>query len=314
MDARLRPYLTFDYDNFPWCNEQGMKANINSGKQLTRREEMTQEYFDELVWLLVAQMDSEYVGAYGYVPLQELAIRFDPDETRHVPQMVRDEFMHGDRINDVLNLLGFDARKWKTDHERGYSFRLPIDSSLHVAEELNGGRLTDDFRVNIFYYPIVVPNSSTYQQDLLSWINFTIFQFLQDRGAGEQLRDTLTSSFLPWAKENTKTMREENRHIRHGDIWMMELFRQFPDLTQKQFDLWWPRSLATFGRPQSKRNDLWRKLGLKHRTNIEVVCAFLGRGEEPVGIYRANEEVGLKIPSLEETLEFWRDGSFLNTI
>lgn len=298
MDAKLRPYVTFDYDGFEWADERYVMHKILAFGRLTTREEMTREYYDELVWLLVAQMDSEYVGAYGYMPIVYIAPQFAARELKDVPSIVHDEFTHGTRIRDVLNMIGFDADRWVEDHQPEYSFRLKL------GEKLPAKRPTEDFRVNIFYYDLVVPGN-----DLRTWINFGIFQFLQDRGAGEQLRDTLNSSFAPWARENGKTMSEENKHIRHGDIWMARLFTSYPKFVQQQFDLWWPRSLGTFGRPVSPRNDLWRKLGLKRRTNEEVLRAFLDRTDAPLGLQAANKTVGLKIWTTKEALEMWRAGT-----
>jgi len=303
IDEKLRPYLRFDYDDFVWAAEDETMDNIESGKGMYSIVEMTQEYYDELIWLLVAQMDSEYVGAYGYMPITFVAPQFAARELKDVPSIVHDEFTHGNRIRDVLNAIDFDADRWVEDRQHEYSVRLA------PWENMPRQRRTEDFRVNIFYYDLITPGDP-----LRTWINFAIFQFLQDRGAGEQIRDTLRSSFAPWAHENGKTMREENKHIRHGDMWIARLFEERPELVQQQFDLWWPRSLATFGRPESKRNDLWRKLGLKQRTNEEVLRAFLDRTEEPVGLQIANESVGLKIPSTKEALAMWRAGEFLKNI
>ncbi|MBI3420494.1 MAG: phenylacetate-CoA oxygenase subunit PaaI [Candidatus Sungbacteria bacterium] len=243
-------------------------------------------------------MDSEYVGAYGYMPIVYIAPQFAARELKDVPAIVHDEFTHGTRIRDVLNMIGFDADRWVENHQHDYSFRI------RQGEKLSAKRPTMDFRVNIFYYDLVVPKN-----ELMTWINFGLFQFLQDRGAGEQLRDTLDSSFAPWARENGKTMSEENKHIRHGDMWMARLFQNYPEFIQQQFDLWWPRSLATFGRPESRHNDLWRKLGLKRRTNEEVVRAFLDRSEAPFGLQIANQTVGLEILTTEEVLTMWRQST-----
>lgn len=314
IDPRLKPYLTFDYDNFVWAAEDETMEMVRKDQKITSIVEMTQEYFDELVWLLVAQMDSEYVGAYGYMPITYIAPSFAAHELKDVPAIVHDEFTHGNRIRGILNDVGFDADHWVEDRQSEYSFRIRSDGKLKELEKEKGGRLTEDFRVDIFYYDLVPISSRPEVNQLIAWINFGIFQFFQDRGAGEQLRDTLESSFGPWAEVNRRTISEENKHIHHGDTWMAKLFKECPELVQQQFDLWWPRTLATFGKPESKRNDLWRKLGLKRRTNEEVVREFLDRGERPVGLNIANEEVGLKIPSTQETLEMWREGRHLEYI
>jgi 1,2-phenylacetyl-CoA epoxidase catalytic subunit len=97
-------------------------------------------------------------------------------------------------------------------------------------------------------------------------------------------------------------------------MWMARLFHSYPEFVQRQFDLWWPRSLATFGRPESPRNDLWRKLGLKRRNNEQVVNAFLNRSEAPLGLKIANFDIHLMIPPTDQALQMWREGKFLENI
>jgi len=124
IDPKLRPYLTFDYENEVWADEEEMMEKINSGRQLTSREEMTQEYFNELVFLLVSQMDSEYVGAYGYMPITYISPKVAASELASVSRIVHEEFKHGDRIRDILIDVDFDANKWIEDHWEEYGSRL----------------------------------------------------------------------------------------------------------------------------------------------------------------------------------------------
>lgn len=307
IDPKLRPYLTFDYENISWMPDESMMGIINAGLKLTIRQEMSKEYFDELVWLLVAQMDSEYVGAYGYMPVAYISPKVAARELESVSRIVHEETKHGDRVRDILSSIGFDADRWIEDHWEKYDWRLGHGQKLTLK------RPTSDFRLNIFYYPIVSrdPNLSEERNQLLTLINFGVFQLDQDRGAGEQLRDTLHSSFKPWADANMRTMSEENFHIDHGDKWLAKLFGEYPDLVQQQFDVWWPRVLAAFGRPQSTRNDLWRKFGLKHRTNEEVLREFLDRTEHPAGLQWACKKIGLVVPSTEAAIEAWIRGDHL---
>lgn len=306
----MRPYLTFDPDEFKWAQEAEMIEKIWVFLKLNDKTEMTRQYFDELVWLLVSQMDSEYAGAYGYMPITYICPRVGAHELESVSRIVHEETKHGERIQDILNNIGFDADRWVQDHWEQYHWRL------QEGEKLSRGRPTRDLRLNIFYYDIVSrnPDLDEMSNQRVTVTNFGVFQVDQDRGAGEQLRDTLDSSFLPWAEANKRTMSEENFHINHGDKWLKKLFNEYPDLVERQFDIWWPRVLATFGRPESKRNELWRKFGLKRRTNEKVLRAFLDRAEHPVGLQIAAREIGLKIRSTEQIIEMWRKGDYLNDI
>lgn len=281
-------------DEFSWASEEEMMAKITARKPIRRREEMTEDYYNELLFLLKANFDSEVVGAIGYrnMPTIATAIWYDEQETAEVTKIFADEHLHGARLSSVLKGLGFDVRAWMRKHHDVYPFRLPAGVEL-----ASGERPTTDSRVNIFYYPL----ESEADQMWDSWINLSLFQFLQDRGAGEQLRDVERASFQPWALAVRKIQREERMHIAHGDKSLRKLMRDGDLLMQARvqelFDLWWPRVVRTFGRPGSARNEKWCRYGLKHRTNEETFCAFV------VSVHKANENIGLVIPPIGESMQ-----------
>ena len=48
--------------------EQEMMAQIETGQPLEKPAEMTDEYKQHLMHLMLMQADSELAGAYGYIP------------------------------------------------------------------------------------------------------------------------------------------------------------------------------------------------------------------------------------------------------
>jgi ring-1,2-phenylacetyl-CoA epoxidase subunit PaaA len=103
-----------------------------------------------------------------------------------------------------------------------------------------------------------------------------MFNFLMDRGAGHQLEDVKQSTYGPWRREIDRIFKEELTHVAHGDYWVKRLAlgpKTKPDI-QGALDRWWPRVMAIFGRPGSKKNLRYRALGLKIRDNHQVRIDF----------------------------------------
>jgi ring-1,2-phenylacetyl-CoA epoxidase subunit PaaA len=81
-------------------------------------------------------------------------------------------------------------------------------------------------------------------------------------------------------------------HVNHGDTWVHRLAAN-PDTraeVQAALNKWYPRTMNIFGRPNSAKNKIYRKLGLKMRDNEEVRQAF------KADIERALQGTGLTLP------------------
>ena len=235
--------------------EQEMMAKIAAEQTIEKPEEMTPEYREHLMHLMLMQADSELSGGYGYVPwiMQAPTV----EEKLVVAHIVKDEIRHAKAMYGLLADLGFDVPAHMGD--QNLAFRLePGDADIGTE------RLKTDKRVNIFYYPIE------------TWTDFIMFNFCMDRGAGHQLEDTLTCSYGPWRRTVEGIFREEVVHIGHGETWVRRLAESASsrDECQETLDKWYLRTMNIFGRPGSSRNALYRKLGLKRRDNGEVRQAF----------------------------------------
>lgn len=244
---------------------------IQNGRKVEAHDEMSEEYREALVNLMMQQADSELSGAYGYVPWIEKAPSIH--EKLLVAQIVKDEINHAYRMNRLLAELGIDVDQRINQLE--LDMRLE-DSNADIGTE----RKAQDKRVNIFYYTID------------TWTDFIMFNFCMDRGAGHQLEDAKHCSYAPWARTIDGIFKEEMMHVNHGDTWVRRLAAdpETKDEVQEALNKWYPRTMNIFGRPNSSSNKRYCKLGLKHRDNEEVRQAF------KADIEKAIEGTGLTLP------------------
>ena len=141
---------------------------------------MTPDYRDNLVHLMTMQADSELSGGYGYVPWITKAPTVE--EKHVVAQIVKDELRHAAVMYGLLADLGFDVDSHVRRHDETLTMRIDADADIGTK------RITEDKRVNIFYYPID------------TWADFIFFNFCMDRGAGHQLEDVRHCSYGPWVR------------------------------------------------------------------------------------------------------------------
>jgi len=249
--------------------EERLQERLAKGETINSPEEMTEEYRENIVHLMMMQADSELAGAFGYVPWIQKSPSIS--ETYTVAQIVKDEVRHGHVMYRLLEQLGVDVQKYY----EGHNFNLRVDKA-----DIGTERVADDKRVNIFYYPIT------------TWYDFIMFNFCMDRGAGHQLEDALKSSYKPWADVMEGIFKEEAMHMAHGDWWVKKLASD-PSTkgpAQEALDVWYPRTMNIFGRPNSPKNKIYRRLGIKKRDNDEVRQAFAA------DIKSKCDEFGLRAP------------------
>ena len=241
---------------------KAMMTKIERGVRLESADEMTPEYRENLVHLLTMQADSELAGGYGYVPWITKAPTVE--EKHVVAQIVKDELRHAAVMYGLLGDLGFDVERHVRQHDETFTMRIDAKADIGTA------RITTDKRVNIFYYPID------------TWADFVFFNFCMDRGAGHQLEDVRGCSYGPWVRAIDGIFKEEKFHIRHGEYWVKKLAEDpaTHDEAQTTFAKWYVRTMNIFGRPESTKNQIYRRLKLKLRDNDEVRQAFAAEVKE----------------------------------
>jgi ring-1,2-phenylacetyl-CoA epoxidase subunit PaaA len=246
-------------------------AKVQAGHKVEHSDEIPEEYKEALLNLMLQQADSELAGAYGYIPWIEKAPNIH--EKLLVAQIVKDEVRHAFAMYKLLGELGVDVDDRIAQQD--FAYRLN-EANADIGTE----RKAQDKRVNIFYYPIE------------TWTDFIMFNFCMDRGAGHQLEDALDSSYAPWMRAIKTIFQDEVMHMNHGDTWVTKLAADpatRPEV-QEALNKWFPRTMNIFGSPKSRKNEVYRKFGLKKRTNEEVRQAFKAEIEKKI------EGTGLTLP------------------
>lgn len=235
--------------------EKRMWEKIQKGQAIETIDEMSDDYYENLTNLMLQQADSELAGAFGYVPWIMKAPT--TEEKLAVANIVKDEVRHARAMYRLLEEIGIDVDSHVAKHD--YTLRVDVK-----GDDLKSKRAADDRRVNIFYYTID------------TWVDFVMFQFCMDRGAGHQLEDVRKSTYGPWKREIERIFKEEMMHVNHGDFWVKKLAfdRSTKNDVQVSLNVWFPRTMNIFGRPKTQHNVIYRKYGLKTRDNDEVRRSF----------------------------------------
>ncbi len=212
---------------------EAMMAKIRSGKKLESPDEITSEYRQHLLTLMIAQADSELSGAYGYVPWIEGAPNVA--ETLAMANIVKDECRHAKAVYDLLDRLGVDTNK------------------LIFEDKMKN-------RMKVFYEPIK------------TWADLVMFNFLMDRAAGHQLHDAAECSWGPWSRTMLQIEKEELMHVKHGETWVKRLTQDAPNQAKIQvaLDFWFPKVNKVFGKGGTESNRIYQNFKLKQRDNHEV--------------------------------------------
>jgi ring-1,2-phenylacetyl-CoA epoxidase subunit PaaA len=130
--------------------------------------------------------------------------------------------------------------------------------------------------------------------ELNTWPEFCVIKAIADYAEILQVEDLLHCSFHPLRNLARVTMPEEKFHAKFGKDFCLELIKQDKAAeVQDAIDRYFPITPGFFGANHSKNNEIYRKWGLKQRTNEEMRQDFLMRVTELV-----EKDFGLKLPVL----------------
>ncbi|HZP86785.1 MAG TPA: Phenylacetic acid catabolic protein [Burkholderiales bacterium] len=135
---------------------------------------------------------------------------------------------------------------------------------------------------------------SIFAFQLNTWPEFCVIKAIADYAEILQVEDLLHCSFHPLRNLGRVTMPEEKFHAKFGRDFCLELIQADRGAeVQDAIDRYFPITPAFFGASNSKNNEIYRKWGLKQRTNDEMRADFLNRVTELV-----EKDFGLRLPKL----------------
>ena len=129
---------------------------------------------------------------------------------------------------------------------------------------------------------------------LTTWEEFCTIKMIGDLGEILQVEDIVQCSFHPLRNLARMTMPEEHFHSEFGENFCSDICQtdEGKEKIQAAVNLIYPHMPYFFGRSKSKNNEIYRKWGLKKRTNEEMRRDYIGRAKTMV------EKLGLTLPEI----------------
>jgi len=133
-----------------------------------------------------------------------------------------------------------------------------------------------------------------FELPLEGWAQFCVIKMLGDLAEILQVEDLLHCSFVPLRNIARSTMPEEKFHAQFGLDFCVDLVEtaQGRAMVQKAVDGFYPEVPKFFGASGSKNNAIFRKYGLKLRTNEDMRADYMARAKSTV------EPLGIKLPQI----------------
>ncbi len=134
---------------------------------------------------------------------------------------------------------------------------------------------------------------SIFEFDLSSWTEFCVIKILADMAEVIQVEDLIRCAFIPLRKLARMTMPEEKFHVQFGLDFTEEILETESGAAEVQevVNRYYPMMRKFFGRPDSENNRIYRKWGIKQRTNEAMAEDYANRIEQIIA-----GRFGLRLP------------------
>ncbi|MFQ5628693.1 MAG: Phenylacetic acid catabolic protein [bacterium] len=217
--------------------EAQLKNRLDEGKLIETLDQMSLQYLEGIKRILTVSADTELISAPAYYYAAQNA----PSLNAFVSAMsiIQDELGHAHIAYRILEDLGVDK------------------------EELIYGRSPEQFK---YPYAFDVP--------LDSWVELVVANAMYDRAGFVLLGDVFKhGKFGPWRRALAKVDKEENFHLRHGEMWMRKINQQSGghDKLQEAVNWMFPLTVEWFGLPDDlKRHTVQLDYGFKGSSNDQL--------------------------------------------
>ncbi len=232
--------------------------NVRPGSEVHTCEELLagpEEYRIAVEKIVISHAVNEYYGAQVF---DEPAVALAPSPYAKwlTCRVAMEEYGHHVRFSELGRAMKIDPERMTTRHKRPLS---------------------------IFEY------------DLQSWTEFCVIKILADTAEVIQVEDLIRCTFIPLRKLARMTMPEEKFHVQFGLDFTEEILQQDrgAPTVQDVVNRYYPMMRRFFGRANSENNRIYRKWGIKQRTNEAMAEDYANRiNEIIVGKF------GLSLPTL----------------
>jgi ring-1,2-phenylacetyl-CoA epoxidase subunit PaaA len=129
---------------------------------------------------------------------------------------------------------------------------------------------------------------------MTSWAEFCTLKLIGDLAEILQVEDLLHCTFHPLRNLARMTMPEERFHCQFGEDFCSDLIEEGQSgQVQEALNKIFPEMPAFFGSSESRNNEIFRKWGIKLRTNDEMRNDYIERARELV-----EGKLGLELPKI----------------
>ncbi len=238
--------------------EEQLQARLKEGKLVEHVEQMSPIYLEGIKRILTVSADTELISAPAYYHAAQDA----PSLNAFVSAMgiIQDELGHAHIAYRILEDLGVDKEKLIYD------------------------RKPEEFK---YPYAFDVP--------LETWTELVVANAFYDRAGFVLLGDVFKhGKFGPWKRALAKVDKEENFHLRHGEMWMRKIIQRKGgrEELQRALDWMFPLTVEWFGLPDNlKRHTEQIDYGFKGSTNDELRQIWMSTAVPLC------EELGLNVPA-----------------
>jgi ring-1,2-phenylacetyl-CoA epoxidase subunit PaaA len=134
-----------------------------------------------------------------------------------------------------------------------------------------------------------------FEMPLQSWEQFCVIKMLGDLAEILQVEDLLHCSFVPLRNIARATMPEEKFHAQFGLDFCVDLVETEGgrDRVQRAVDEFYPEAPKFFGASASKNNELYRRYGIKLRSNEDMRADYMSRAQATV------QPLGIRLPQVQ---------------
>ncbi len=199
--------------------------------------------------------------------------------------------LYGSQVYDepAIAMAPNPYAKWLTCRvvmeEYGHHYRFfELGREMGVAEDRMLPDKTDKSPLSIMNYKMT------------TWEEFCVIKMLGDLAEILQVEDLVQCSFHPLRNLARMTMPEEHFHSEFGENFTTDICATDAgrELIQGHIDVIFPFIPPFFGRSGSKNNAIYRKWGIKSRTNEDMRADYVNRARDIV-----EGKLGLKLPDYD---------------
>ena len=220
------------------------------------------------------------------------ALADEPPEYRHAVEKIVVSHaineLHGAQVFDEVAVAFAPTPYWKwltcrvAMEEYGHHVRFfRLGREIGIPEDAMLPQKSSKRTLTIFDFP------------LRNWEEFCVIKLVADLAEIIQVEDLMRCSYLPLRSVAKSTLPEEKFHAKFGEQSVGELVEDpaRKALVQSALDRIFPSMPAFFGSDQSKNNEMYRRFGIKFRTNGDMRTDYMTR------VQRVVEDLGLVLPA-----------------